>query len=75
MVAPTTPRDALVKKRLREFFKVSPDFLSILSYLAMNRMRSISALEWKCDIFELLGVAPTKPNMIPAGGRVWWGSF
>src|ERR1700723_2100228 len=28
MVAPTTPRDALVKKRLREFFKVSPDFLS-----------------------------------------------
>jgi hypothetical protein len=28
MVAPTAPREALVKKRLREFFNVSPDFSS-----------------------------------------------
>jgi len=28
MVAPTTPREALVKKRLRDFFNVSPDFSS-----------------------------------------------
>jgi hypothetical protein len=30
MEAPTTPRDALVKKRLREFINVSPDFPFIL---------------------------------------------
>jgi hypothetical protein len=40
MVAPTIPRDAPVKKRLREFFNVSPDFLFIVDYLAANHMRS-----------------------------------
>jgi hypothetical protein len=35
MVAPTTPKDARVRKRLREFFNGSPNFYpAILSYLA-----------------------------------------
>jgi hypothetical protein len=29
IVAPTTPKDALVRKRLREFFNGSPDFASV----------------------------------------------
>jgi hypothetical protein len=33
MVAPITPRDARVKKRLREFFNEPPDSPIILSYL------------------------------------------
>jgi hypothetical protein len=36
MVAPTTPRDALVKKRLREFFNGSPDFPLILNHLVLD---------------------------------------
>jgi hypothetical protein len=39
MVAPTTPRDALVKKRLREFFNVSPDFPFILNYFVLDPRR------------------------------------
>jgi hypothetical protein len=35
MVAPTTPRDARVKKRLREFFNGSPDFPLILNHLVL----------------------------------------
>jgi hypothetical protein len=37
MEAPTTPRDALVKKRLRELFNVSTDFPFILNYLVVGR--------------------------------------
>src|SRR5580698_10052944 len=35
MEAPTTPRDALVKKRLRELFDVFTDFPFILNYLVV----------------------------------------
>jgi hypothetical protein len=39
-VAPTTPRDALVRKRLREFFNGSPDSPIILSYLLSDTSSS-----------------------------------
>src|SRR6202167_2529004 len=37
--APTTPRDALVKKSLRELFNVSTDFPFILNSLALGQSR------------------------------------
>jgi hypothetical protein len=40
MVAPTTPSDALVRKRLREFFNGSPDSPINLSYLLSDASSS-----------------------------------
>jgi dihydrofolate reductase len=40
MVAPTTPRDALVRKRLREFFNRSPDSPINVSYLLSDTSSS-----------------------------------
>ena len=39
MVAPTIPRDALVKNRLREFFNISPGFPAAPSSRVGNRRR------------------------------------
>src|SRR5882724_3593698 len=50
MVAPTTPKDALVRKRLREFFNGSPESLIILGHLnCKGSSRSRTLTQWRGD--------------------------
>jgi NAD(P)-dependent dehydrogenase (short-subunit alcohol dehydrogenase family) len=62
MVAPTTPRDALVKNRLREFFNLSPGF-TVARGGHRSRVPIASSVAVPCRVGQAINAARSSINL------------